>query len=188
VSPPPTRPSPDAAPLAFISRVLYTIRSMRRKKAPLLLEHPLGKTPEVFSGVPVLAPEEALPEEVIIPEVVSEPDESIFEDLDSPTEDDIILPVAQELEVPPMDEGLTEDDKKVFIDLIKQFSTPEARAKQLAKLATFSDTKRAAVALRAIQEINAITGVTGDKATEAAPMFALPKDSKVNIQITKVVK
>lgn len=138
---------------------------------------PTAVMTEVYSGIPVLSPEEPAEE----PESTNV---SLFDD--GPTEDDIVLPPVEI--IPPVDEGLTDDDRKIFIDLIKKFSTPEARARQLAKLAMFSDTKRAAVALRAIQEINALTGVSTDKPTEAPPMFALPKDSRVSISVTKVVK
>lgn len=150
------------------------VMARTKKSVPKAVAEALPEPePEVYSGVPVVE--------------VSNLDTtgSVFGDLDEPTEEDIVLPMAEE--IPPVDEGLTPDEKKIFVDLIKKYSTPEARAAVLAKLATFTDTKRAPVALRAIQEINALTGVSGNTSVEAPPMFALPKDSKVSIHVTKVV-
>ena len=64
----------------------------------------------------------------------------------------------------------------------------EDRANQLVELAKLTDTKRAPVGLRAIQEINAITGVHDPKPQESPAMFVFPEDTKVNLHVEKVIK
>lgn len=81
------------------------------------------------------------------------------------------------------DQDLTEAQKAEFKKLLDDKMPLEQRAKQLVKLAGFSDTKRAPVALRAIQVINDITGVTDDAANEAPSMFNLPEGVHVRIDV-----
>lgn len=109
-------------------------------------------------------------------EPIVDPEEVLFEE----------EPVVQD--IPPLDVDLTDDQKKEFIKLLDEALPVSERAVQLAKLARFTDQKRAAVALRAILEINTITGLTGNKATEAAPMFILPEGIKIGESSDKVEK
>ena len=90
------------------------------------------------------------------------------------------MPVRDELRP---DQDLQEAEKALFKKLLDANMPLEDRAKQLVKLASFSDTKRAPVALRAIQVINEITGVTDDAATEAPSMFSLPEGVNVSIKV-----
>lgn len=122
--------------------------------------------------------------------VVVIPHESIFEDDEFPELPDDIpaLPVLPDDGIPRLDSDLTPDEKQIFIRLLNEYMPLRERAIQLAKLANFTDQKRAAVGLRALQEINAICNITGDRPTEAAPMFVLPPDAKVQINVTKVEK
>lgn len=90
--------------------------------------------------------------------------------------------------IPPIDSDLTPDEKKEFIALLDKFMPLDRRALQLVKLANYCDTKRAPVALRAIQEILELTGLRGDKATESMPMFQLPANTSVQVTVKKVEK
>ena len=56
------------------------------------------------------------------------------------------------------------------------------------KLAHHTDTKRAPVALRALQEINSLTGITRERPVDTMPMFQLPEGTAVSISVEKVVK
>lgn len=86
------------------------------------------------------------------------------------------------------DNDLDAEQKAEFARLLQSKFSLKDRADALVKLAQMTDTKRAPVGLRAIQEINAITGVRDDKATDAYSMFRLPEDTSVSIKIEKVVK
>jgi len=101
-----------------------------------------------------------------------------------------IVPV--EAEVLPASVDVTSDlddeQRAMFSKMLREHMPLEERAKQLVELASYTDTKRAPVALRAIQEINAITGVHDPKPQESTPMFVFPKDTKVNLKVEKVVK
>lgn len=130
--------------------------------------------------VPPPDPSPVTPEEVA--EIQAQAAENLFEDLDSE------MPVLRADGIPALDSDLAPDEKKMFVSLLNRFMPLEERALQLCKLARLFDTKRAPVGLRAIQEINTITGLRGDRATESAPMFALPADTKVQVTVTKVVK
>lgn len=83
---------------------------------------------------------------------------------------------------------LDEEQREMFAKLLRENFSLEERAKQLVELARLTDTKRAAVGLRAIQEINAITGVHDPKPQETAAMFNLPEGTSVNLHVEKVVK
>lgn len=83
---------------------------------------------------------------------------------------------------------LNEEEREMFARLLKQEMSLEERARQLVNLAKMKGSKTAAVGLRAIQEINAITGVHDPKPTEAPAMFKFPDDTNVSIHIEKVVK
>jgi len=83
---------------------------------------------------------------------------------------------------------LDAEQKAEFARLLQSKFSLKERADALVKLAQMTDTKRAHVGLRAIQEINVITGVRDDKATDAHSMFRLPDDTTVSIKIEKVVK
>jgi hypothetical protein len=96
-------------------------------------------------------------------------------------DDDLLLPAP--IPESPLIQDLSEADKQEFARLLKEKMTLTERADMLVKLASFSDTKRAPVALRAIQEINAITGVKDDKPHEAVPLFQLPPGTAVAIKV-----
>jgi hypothetical protein len=134
--------------------------------------------PPVFEPDPLPPPE---PEPEPIHEVT----------LDGPLFDDIpeeaIVPLPDD-GIPALDSDLTPDEKQEFIKLLNAELPLAERAKLLAVLARFKDQKRAAVGLRAIQEINSITGLSKERPTESAPMFVLPPDAKVSVTVTKVVK
>lgn len=111
---------------------------------------------------------------------------SIFDGIDDLAPEPEISPLPTD--IPPMDEGLTEDEKAEFVRLLKEYMPVDHRAKQLVKLANFTDQKRAGVALRAIEEINRLTGLSEDKTDTAPTMFALPQGTTVSVAITKVAK
>lgn len=86
------------------------------------------------------------------------------------------------------DQDLTPDQRKMFQDLLNEKMSLEERADQLVALAHLRGSKTAAVGLRAIMEVNRITRVSGDGATEAPAMFALPPGTNVSVTVEKVEK
>lgn len=132
---------------------------------------------------PIPIEEQSFPIEVEPPVALESP-ASLFEDLES-HERQVEL---REDGLPALDSDLTPDEKSEFIKMLNAELPLVVRARQLAKLAQYTDTKRAAVALRAIQEINSVTGVSHDRPTESTPMFILPADAKVSVNVTKVLK
>jgi hypothetical protein len=135
---------------------------------------------EVAAQIPEIAPETIIEQSNAI-----ERDAELFEDLDEP--DDAVM-LRPDDGIPALDSDLTPPEKMEFIRLLNTFMPLADRARQLVKLALYTDTKRAAVGLRAIQEINALTGMHKDVVGETAPMFQLPADTSVNISISKVIK
>ena len=116
------------------------------------------------------------------PKVVVAKSESVFEDAPSiapepVTPNDIVKP----------DSDLDAADKAEFASLLKKGLTLPMRAARLIKLTTFTDSKRAPVALRALQEINAITGVTANDPDSSSPMFVLPAGTEVAV-VTRIPK
>lgn len=103
--------------------------------------------------------------------------ENVFED-----EESLPVPVSPESE---LTRGLDEEQKAEFSRLLKEKMSLNDRADILIKLAKMTDTKRAPVGLRAIQEINKITGVTNDATGEVSPMFVLPPNTAVAIMVKK---
>ncbi len=103
--------------------------------------------------------------------------ESVFDD-EPPLE-----PIVEEDS--PLVEDLSEEEKAKFSRLLKEKMTVERRAELLIELANLTDRHGAPVALRAIEQINKITGVTTEKAVQAAPLFITPKDAKIAIGITE---
>jgi hypothetical protein len=97
----------------------------------------------------------------------------------SGTEDEIVRELT---------DGLDDEMRVKFAAILRQKMSLEERAEQLVELARLKDTKRAAVGLRAIQEINAITGVHDPKPQETPPMFVFPEDTQVAIHVEKVIK
>lgn len=83
---------------------------------------------------------------------------------------------------------LSEDERKEFAKLLNEAIPLADRARLLVKLAHHTDTKRAPVALRAIQEINALTGVSADRPTDTMPVFVLASDQTVAVVAKKVEK
>jgi hypothetical protein len=94
-----------------------------------------------------------------------------------------LSPLPIKVEESPLTRDLAEADKEEFANLLRKKMTLTERAEMLVKLAGYTDSKRAPVALRAIQEINQITGVKEDKPTEASPLFVLPPNTAVAIKV-----
>jgi len=94
-------------------------------------------------------------------------------------EDDPPLPAP--IPESPLTKDLNEQEKIEFARLLKKKMSLNQRADALVALAKMTDTKRAPVGLRAIQEINKITGISQDDREETAPMFVLPPNTKVAI-------
>lgn len=147
----------------------------KKKKAPVTVD-------ELVAAMDAATMPPAPPPE---PEPPVEAESGLFEglDLDVPASA-VALPDT----LPRLDSDLTPDEKLEFVRLLNEHMPVPDRAKQLAKLAYYTDQKRAGVAFRAIQEINLITGITGAKASEAPPMFVVPNDTKVQINVTSVSK
>ena len=124
---------------------------------------------EVLSCVPLAG--QILPESDSKTDQIS--DMSLFED---------VLPPATR-DIPRPDEDLTLEQKAEFIKLVRSNMSLPERAQQLAKLARFTDTKRAPVALRAIQTMNELDGFTEEGSIEAPPLFQLPEGAKVAVAI-----
>jgi len=107
--------------------------------------------------------------------------ESYFEVPDGPaksaTPDDIVKP----------DSDLDSAQKAQFAELLRTGLDLKTRAARLINLTKFTDSKRAPVALRAIQEINAITGITAEAPDEGQPLFMVVggDDLAVAIKIPK---
>ena len=141
-----------------------------------------------------LEPPASTPTEPIEPldvVVIPNPPQSesgLFDDLDDEASGPNLMPFSRPDDGIVADEGLTPTEKAEFTKFLNLFLPPRERALQLAKLAMYTDTKRAAVGLRAIQEINALCGLHKDGADVATPMFALPADTRVNISISRVIK
>ena len=152
-----------------------------RKKAPK------GPLPLAPAPAPMLPPEE-----IVYPEIEVEPphvsESGIFDDLEDDATQMMMVASPPLDDIPPLDTGLTLDEKQEFIRLLNLHLPPEKRAAQLAKLAMFTDQKRAAVGLRALQEIFMLTGMNKDRATESTPMFVLPADTRVSVTVQKVSK
>jgi hypothetical protein len=104
----------------------------------------------------------------------AESEENVFED-DPP------LPAV--VEESALTQGLTEAEKLAFAKLLKQKMTLEERADCLVELARKKCTKTAAVGLRAIQEINKITGISKDDREEQAAMFVLPPGTRIAVGV-----
>jgi len=119
-----------------------------------------------------------------IPEVVEVPPTSVFPEPE-PAE---VLPMRPVDDLPPMDTGLAEDEKREFLALLRKEISLAERARLLAALARLRGQKTAAVGLRAQQEINQLTGLKSDKSTDAAPLFVLPEGTKVAVLVGKVDK
>jgi hypothetical protein len=99
-----------------------------------------------------------------------------------------IVPAEPDALVGAITKDLDEEERQRFALILKSKMSLEERAEALVELARFNDTKRAPVGLRAIQEINAITGVHDPKPAEVAPMFVFPEDTRVAIAVQKVEK
>jgi hypothetical protein len=136
-----------------------------------------------------LAPRVAEPQlEPVRPEETEQPssgheEETLFEDFD-----DYCKPEVRPDDVPSLDADLTPADKKIFVDLIRKEMPLAERARRLAELARFKDTKRAAVSLRAIIEMNLLDDMRKEQPNEDKPMFLLPEESKVSIKTEEPAK
>ena len=101
--------------------------------------------------------------------------------VENPVEGDL-LPAPEEEAVTVLTDGLSEEDRARFAALLRSKMSLEQRANVLIELASMTDSKRAPVALRAIQEINQITGLA-DKPVEDQPLFVLPSGSDVLVGV-----
>lgn len=128
------------------------------------------------------------------PEIVSEsPFEDDFEGVEAasdglfePDEPSTVLPVAVPL---PLVAGEAEETaRKELAGLLNKLVPLKERAELLDRLAHKLDTKRAPVALRAIQEINALCGITTQAPTSAPPMFQLPPGTEVSVKVDRPEK
>jgi hypothetical protein len=90
------------------------------------------------------------------------------------------LPTRDELRP---DQDLLEAEKAEFKKLLDQKMPLNVRAEKLVKLAGMTGNKTAPVALRAIQVINEITGVSEDLGEDAPAMFNLPEGVKVSVNV-----
>ena len=165
---------------------------MRRKNVARAIKE-FGK-PKPEPPPPPPPPEPELdPDDIVYPEpIAASPPTSeagLFDDLDDDATQMMVVTAPLPLDdIPPLDTGLTLDEKQEFVRLLNTYLTVNERARQLAKLALFTDQKRAAVGLRALQEINALTGMNKDRPGDSAPMFVLPEGTRVSIVMKKVSK
>lgn len=83
---------------------------------------------------------------------------------------------------------LADVDRKEISDTLREIIPVKERARLLATLARFKDTKRAPVGLRAIQVINELTGVTEAQKSDTPPMFMLPENTSISIKVTNPEK
>ena len=90
------------------------------------------------------------------------------------------LPLKDDLR-PDMD--LLEEQKEEFKRILDKKLTLAQRGDLLVSLAQKTGNKTAPVALRAIQVINEITGVTQQTDSEAPSMFTLPEGVKVSVSV-----
>jgi len=118
----------------------------------------------------VAKPKKAVAEKKIVPV------ENVFED-DPP----LPAPIPES----PLLADLDDAEKQEFARLLKQKMSLSERADMLVKFAKMDDTKRAPVGLRAIQEINKITGISSDDREDVSPLFVLPPDTAVAIMVKK---
>lgn len=142
------------------------------------------KKAKVVEAVPELVEPEA---PVVALESSPTSETGLFDD-DFPDLPDDIPVVRPDDGIPPLDSGLSPDEKQIFIKLLNTYMPLKQRAVQLVKLASYVDSKRAPVALRAIQEINVLCGLSSDKPTEAPTLFALPDGVSVSVKVEKVIK
>jgi hypothetical protein len=163
------------------------------------VEKPRGKAPKGTHTSELKLPEPQPERSSVQPE---EPEGDLFEDApDLPDEIEVpespfpapapreeVLPMRPDDGLPPADTGLTEDEKKKFIELINKEINVGERAVLLGALARLHGAKTAAVGLRAIQEINHLTGMSTTRATDTAPLFVLPEGTKVAVLVGKVDK
>ena len=153
------------------------VRRVGRPRRSTKLRKPLELvTPETSGGVEDGAgtEEEGLVEAHPVPE-------TLFDELP---------PVAaqQITALPPIEAELTPDQRAEFIKLLDTKMGLEERADRLVLLAKLHGAKTAPVGLRAIMEINRLTRLSEDRATEAPSMFQLPEGTSVSVRIEKVDK
>jgi len=130
-----------------------------------------------------------VPEVPVVPEepVIPAPQESLFDDLDAqgaPSD----LALRPNDDIRPLDIDLSSDEKEIFKKLLDEAMPLSERARRLVALARLKGSKTAGVGLRALQEINSLTGVNREADAGASPMFALPAGVDVSVTVTKVVK
>lgn len=127
--------------------------------------------------------------------VESPADEELFSDLDDvPRAETTLFDEApSSTPAPPpspemiADADLEDEARRELARLLNAAISLHERATLLVKLAHHTDTKRAPVALRAIAEINVLTGLTRERPVDTMPMFQLPPDAVVSVVVERVV-
>lgn len=148
--------------------------------------------PTVQPATPSISNESA-PELDAAPESPAE--EELFEGLDDVPQTTLALfdAPAPPTVAPPAPETIADADledeaKRELARLLSAGFPLEERARLLVKLAHHTDTKRAPVALRAIQEVNSLTGITRERPVDTMPMFQLPNGAEIEIRVEKAIK
>jgi predicted transcriptional regulator len=118
------------------------------------------------------------PVEAKVVSVEAKPVETVFGEVE---EKAVAVQTPNDIEKP--DSDLDARQKAEFSRLLRTGLNLPERAKRLIKLTTFTDSKRAPVALRALQEINSITGITADAPDEGAALFVLPDGGEIAVAI-----
>lgn len=124
-----------------------------------------------------------------MPKKVAESTESLFEGIvEVPTEEEVAVATRPDDGIPALDTDLTESERDEFVRLLNKAIPLQERATRLAALARMKGSKTAGVGLRALQEINALTGLHTEGPTQAPPLFAFPEGTKIAVNVTKTVK
>lgn len=163
-------------------------RARQREKKPKAVAEPIPVPEQLFDEMPPASPED------IALAAASEAPEGLFGQLaeDSatvePTEGlfDYIPQAAPAAGI--VDADLSDAEREEFAKLLRAEVPLAERAKLLGRLARMKDTKRAPVGLRAIQEINRLTGVGAERPVDTMPMFVLGAEQSIAVDITPVKK
>lgn len=76
-------------------------------------------------------------------------------------------------------------EREFFAALLNHEFPVRDRVKRLVELSQMTDTKRAPVALRAIQEINAATNLTAKEQGDNTAIFVLPPTAAIGLKVVK---
>ncbi len=149
-------------------------RAKQREKKPKAVAEPIPVPEQLFDEMPPASAEDIALAEA--PAAV-EPTEGLF---------DYIPQAAPSPGI--ADADLTDVEREEFAQLLRAEVPIAERAKLLGRLARMKDTKRAPVGLRAIQEINRLTGVGGERTADTMPMFVLGAEQTIAVSIAPVKK